>query len=96
MLEFIMQIVFNYGSFPAIALYLAYTIARDYRKDLKLIQTAVDTNTTTLEENINEQNEALNELISAITTMQGTMSNQMHDLLMKFIELSMKRRGGDE
>lgn len=96
MLEFIMQIIFNYGSFPCIAIYLAYTIARDYRQDLKTIQQAVDKNTTTLEENINEQNEALNELILAVTTMHGTMSNQMHDLLMKFIELSMKKRGGDE
>lgn len=95
-LELTFGLIMSYGAFPGLVVYLMYIIVKDYRDELKSIQKSIDDNARIVGKEISEQNEALNALIDVTEKMQNAISNQMHGLLTRFIDMSIKKDGGDK
>lgn len=85
MTQFIFELIFEFGAFPGIVLYLLYTIIKERKQELKKMQEAIE-----------QQNKSIRDVVLVLEKIQNTMSNQMHDLLIKFIEVSSKNGGGKQ
>lgn len=96
MTQFIFEVIFEYGAFPGIVLYLLYIILKEQKAELKSIQKKIDTNFKNVQDINNKQNETINEMVGVMKTMHNTMANQMHVLMLKFIEAASQKNGGDK
>lgn len=96
MTQFTFELIFEYGAFPGIVLYLLYIILKEHKSDLKVIQEKIDKQTEKVEHDMDDLTEILNQIILVLNRMQNTSANQLQHLLLKLIELSNERKRGEK
>lgn len=93
MQQFAFELIFEYGAFPCIVVYLLYVILKEQKGEIKEIQNRLDTNFDKFNDTLKHQSESINEMVNIMGTMHNTMANQMNALVIKLIEASHKNGG---
>lgn len=95
MLQVVFELIFEYGAFPGVVIYLLYVILKEQKGELQTMKNTMEKGFEKLQDNANHQNKSINEMVGVMRTMHNIMANQMHSLVMKIIEGSQKS-GGDK